>query len=408
MRQVYTLIAVLILLVAMAAVLFQVGLWRAQVAIEARQHQRAMNWLSGVSWIWPRNAEWYYLSARSSRRLKNFDRVEKHLKVAFEQGWPREQLEYEQILALAQTGQYEKVGSRWPQLFQNAGSDGPEISHAYINASLARFRLDIAATALASWKADFPNDPDPYFMEGKITMVLQRWEDAELLLKQALEIDPRHTLAREQLAEAYIKQLKYQQAIAELQTLMNDHPKPITKSRLVHCLVQQGETEAAQKLLEAALINTPEDKNLQSEMGRLLSKLGQHAEAIPYLQSVVDLHPEETETRYALAQALRANGQEQEAAAHFNFVDEATKALLTLSRLTTKVVESPSDVETRFRVAEITWKWKSRSDGESWLRSVLEFDPNHQPTHQLLAKHYQLTGDVKRAEYHKSMAERVQ
>ena len=85
-------------------------------------------------------------------------------------------------------------------------------------------------------------------------------------------------------------------------------------------------------------------------------------------------------------------------------MDEGTRALLQLSRLTSQVVEDPSNVELRFKVASITWQWKSRSDGEAWLRSVLEYDPKHADAHKLLAEHYASVGRNKEAEFHRKLA----
>ena len=132
---------------------------------------------------------------------------------------------------------------------------------------------------------------------------------------------------------------------------------------------------------------------------------GEYQVAINTFSKILEKEPENTEVRYAYAQALRNNGDEKEAQEHFRLVDQGTKALRELSRLTQEVVAHPEDVETRFRVGEITWKWKSRRDGLAWLRSVLEFAPEHQPTHALLAEHYEQAGDRELAEYHQRKSE---
>lgn len=399
-RKLSILLVVLLLFVSSAAVLYQVGLWQAQVAIEARQHNTALNWLNGVAWIWPRNAEWYYLSARVNRRLENFDRVNSDLKKAHSLGWPVAELEYEQRLAQAQTRQFQYVANQWPLLFQNAGSDGPEVCEAYIHHALANFRLENASRVLETWKSDFPDDFEPYYVEGKITSVLQRWGEAEELYKTVLESKPDHLGALQGLSEALMEQLRYEDSIPVLQRAIELERSAESLAHLAHSLTQLGKTEEALKVIQESQQEFPDDVRLDAEMGRLLTKLGRQAEAIPYLQAVVEQRPEETETRYVLAQALRATGQSQQAEGHFRLVDQGTKALLELSRLTLHVVDNPADVETRYRVAEITWKWKSRRDGEAWLMSVLEFDPEHAATHALLAKHFELTGNQDKAAYH--------
>ena len=203
------LILLVVVLAAVGAVTYQVGLLQARLAIEARRHQTAESWLRIAGLVWPKNAEWYYLSAIVNRRLQRFESVEQCLQKAHELGWRVADLEREQTIAHAQSGQFQKVGNEWPDLLMTAGSDGPEICRAYVNFLLAGFRLNDASAVIKNWKADFPGDPGPYVVEGNITSVLLRWPEAEALFKQALRLDPQQIEARTKLAEALVKQLKF-------------------------------------------------------------------------------------------------------------------------------------------------------------------------------------------------------
>ena len=180
---------------------------------------------------------------------------------------------------------------------------------------------------------------------------------------------------------------------------------PEILTSLAHSVLQQGRTDEAGEILAAAIKRHPSDPGLMAETGRLHLEVGELDKAVKYLSAVVELQPENTVLRYALAQALRSLGREDEAQKHFKLVDEGTRALLQLSRLTGQVVEDPSNVELRFKVASITWQWKSRSDGEAWLRSVLEYDPKHPGTHKLLAEHYDSVGRKEEAEIHRKLAQ---
>jgi Flp pilus assembly protein TadD len=203
-----------------------------------------------------------------------------------------------------------------------------------------------------------------------------------------------------------MKQLKFPAAETVLRrALAGDPESPDIVAPLAHCMLQQGRTDEAKALLEEALQRTPSHLGLLAETGRLHLELGELDQAVKYLSQVVSLQPENTELRYSLAQALRSLGKEDEAQQQFRLVDEGTRALLQLSKLTAQVVEDPSNVELRFKIASTTWKWKSRSDGEAWLRSVLEYDPTHKETHKLLAEHYERIGRKDKAEYHRKMAQ---
>ncbi|APZ92700.1 tetratricopeptide repeat protein [Fuerstiella marisgermanici] len=401
----WTLVLVVIFIAA-CAVLFQVGLWRGRVAIDARRNDVAKRWLSMTGLCWRKNAEWYYLNAIVNRRSLDFDAVERNLKKAHELGWPVSELERQQNLAFIQTGQFQQIGNKWSELFLSAGSDGPEICKAYVDYALSRFRADEAATVIEGWKTDFPDDPEPYVTEGTINSVLLAWSRAETSFREALEIDPTNDEARIKLADALIQQLKFSEADAELRKVSKSSAtEPHVISALAHCVAQQGRLDEALDSLEEALEEKPSDETLLRELGRLQLMQGENEEAIAALTPVLESHPEDTEIRYALAQALRNHGEEQAAQQHFRLVDEGTKALRELSRLTAHVTQNPADVETRFKIGSVTWKWKSRRDGVAWLQSVLEFSPKHTPTHKLLAQHYEESGDRKKAKYHKKMSE---
>jgi heme-degrading monooxygenase HmoA len=87
-------------------------------------------------------------------------------------------------------------------------------------------------------------------------------------------------------------------------------------------------------------------------------------------------------------------------------VTDATRELLKLGPLVEQLVAQPDNVDLRYRVAVITWKWKSREDGEKWLRSVLEYDPHHAGTHATLVDHYEAANGPVRAESHRKASKR--
>ena len=73
-------------------------------------------------------------------------------------GLDETQLQREQSIALAQTRQFHELRDHWATLFEEAGSDGPEISEGYVTECLALFRLASANAVLDAWEKDFPGD----------------------------------------------------------------------------------------------------------------------------------------------------------------------------------------------------------------------------------------------------------
>lgn len=406
-------VVALLVLVVLAAVASQfyaeLALWRASVYLEAREHQRAARWLRQVSWLRPRSAELHYLLARTNRRLERFADVEQHLKLAADLGWPRPDLEREQWLAQAQTGQFQLMRQHWSELFRDARSDGPEISRAFVISALSRFQIRDALKVIAGWKADFPNDPEPYFLEGRVAGVGLKWKEAEEAYRQAAIRDPGRIDIQQGLIEALMKQLKLSEADTELQALLRRHPG--NTDALVNradCQVRLGSLDQAREILKAALQQDPNQYRALVLIGQLESAAGQPQVAIDALRRAVDQHPEDAEVRYLYGRALRAAGRDAEAKPHLDFREQAREPLLRLNEATNELVANPANQKVRYEVAELTWRWKSHDEGVTWLKSLLDFNPAHQAAHALLARHYELKHDLQKAEQHRRLAGSVE
>lgn len=401
---------VLVLLAGVASQLYaELALWRASVCLEEREHQRAVRWLQQVSWLRPRSAELHYLLARTNRRLERYADVEQHLKRAAELGWPRPDLEREQWLAQAQTGQFQLMRQHWSELFRDARSDGPEISRAFVISALSRFQIQDALKVIAVWKADFPNDPEPYFLEGRIAGVGLKWKEAEGAYRQAAIRGPDRVDIQQGLIEALMKQLKFNEADSQLQALLRRDPDNAdAQVNRADCQIRLGELDQARELLKGTLQHDPNQYRALVLIGQLESAAGQPQAAIDALRRAVDQHPEDAEVRYMYGRALRAAGREAEAKPHLDFREQAREPLLRLNHATNELVANPANQKLRYEVAELTWRWKSHDEGVTWLKSLLDINPAHQAAHALLARHYELKHDLQKAELHRRQAGSVE
>ncbi len=392
-------------LVAAWAITFEVAMWRGYASLEARQHKRAMLWLRLADMLSSEKAELHYLLARCHRRLGEFESVKFHLTRAAEMGWPVAQLRREQWLALAQTGQYDQVKRYWPVLFENPGSDGPEICKAYVTAAFGLFRIKDALGVLDGWERDFPDDPEPHIMRGQLAATQFDWGQAVGHYSRALELAPDRTDARFGLAKALIKQGEIKKASEELRRVLREEPTNLAaKVSSAECMDKLGRRNNARKLLSQVLKKEPDNADALLAQGNLELASGQSRRALSRLQHAAKLRPESREVVYAYARALQAEGRADEARKHFEFVAEATPALLRRKRLVDRLLNSPDDVDLRFEIGALTWRYKSREDGVNWWRSLLLIDPDHRPTHAALAEHYALLGDRERAAHHRALA----
>jgi tetratricopeptide (TPR) repeat protein len=384
----------------------EVALWRGAANIEARRHDRALRWLETAERIAPPRAELHFLLARCYRRLEEFDDVEDHLRQAHKLEWDVNQLEREQWIALAQTGQYDAMSSHWAELFEDVGSDGPEISRAYTTMCLALFRFQEANEVLAAWEKDFPEDAEPLVMRGRLSETNLNWAGAVDHYREALRLDPQRQDAHFGLAKALVNLGQVEKAREILKSVVKQEPEN-WEARLVlaQCLVKLDQLSEARSELEKVVTAQPSNADALLEAGNV--ELAQHNTrlAAKYLKKALELKPENREIAYAAARTFQAAGDHEEARKLFKFVDEATEPLIRLKKLIGQLLAEPDNLDLRFEVALITWRYKSREEGERWLLSLLNFEPRHPPTHALLAEHFNLNGDQKRALFHKRLAE---
>lgn len=379
----------------------ELAVWRGRSCLEDRAHERGLSWLTWAEWLDGNHAEVQFLLAKANRRLGRFDILETHLKRAHELHWDVRQLEREQWIALAQTGQYAAVSRHWPELLTDAGADGPEICNAYVTECLGQFRLNDALRVLTAWEADFPADPQPHFLRGNVWDSLKKPTAAAEEFVRALELAPERTDIRQQLARSLMRQLRIAEAEEHLQRCLKaDATNTAAAVARAICLQKLNRIDEARKLLQSQLRLHPDNLEALLVLGDLELAAGRPSEALRHLKRAVEIEPVDREIRFNLATALEAVGEKEAAAKEFAFVNEATKPMLRLSKLTEQLLTEPDNIELRYEIADITWKYKSHTDGARWFLSLLELAPAHGPTHRALAEHYRLLGDATRADYH--------
>jgi len=366
----------------------EVAVSRARWLLDQRSHAQARSWLEVADWCSPRRGEVHFLRARLARREERYDDLRQHLSQAQITRWPVHELEREQWLALAQTGQFDALQPHWQDLFLHAGADGPEICRAYVLASMKRCRLADARRVLAGWKADFPEDAGPYELEGWLHAVLLEWSDAVAAYQQALQRDPDHQTAHRGLAEAQMKQLQFAAAEEHWSWLLQHNPGDAAAHvGLAECEFRQGQVAAARAELSTALSMAPNHYEALMLAGQLELADDQPSRAVVHLQTAVGQRPEDAEARYVLGRALRAIGETAAAQEHLDYRQQAQPHLQRLNALMKLLPTQPADVPLRAEIAQLTTQWKSRAEGCRWWQSILDVDPRHQAALQHLAEH---------------------
>jgi tetratricopeptide (TPR) repeat protein len=370
------------------AVSGEFAIWQARVALDNRSHAETGRWLTVAGWLSPRQAEKAFLKARLARRGGRFPAARQLLLEAANAGWPLEQLEREQWIALAQTGQAAAMQEHWDDLLMEPGSDLPEICEAFARDSLKRLQVQNARRILDAWRQDRPDDAGPYAITAQIHASLREWEPAAEDYRAALERDPADTASQRGLAEALEKLLRFDEALAAWTAVLEAEPDDgeavVGRS---NCLVRTGGLETARDELTRWLDTHPNDLAALEAAGRLELVEGHAEVAVGRLAAAVALRQEDAELRYALGRALRLAGREADAAEHLAYRQAAEEPLARLRDLLNELPGRPQDADLRAEIGELTYRWKSREEGLQWCLAALDLDPQHPAARALITEH---------------------
>jgi tetratricopeptide (TPR) repeat protein len=367
--------------------------WQARQALADRRPEQALEWLSVVDRLAVEDAEAEFLRARAFRKQGELGKTRDALLRAAKLGYPVKRLEREQWLALAQAGQMREAEPHLPALLTDPGDDAAEICEAYVTGFIRNQRADQAAPLLESWSADFPNDPLPWLMRGKLFIELTQWPQAEQALKKALALRPEDSEAAYYLANVLVERRQLPEALElyERSAANADDGEDRNRARIgqVKCLRALGRSDEGRRVAEEILRKDPDQRDALIELGRIEADAGRFQEAVASLEKADAQNHHDIEVRYAWAAALRGAGRAEEARAEFERVGKAQAELAKATNMVNRVLKSPADVEARYEAGRIFLEYGQPEKGLVWLQSVLNYAPTHEPTCRLLADYYE-------------------
>lgn len=354
-----------------------------------RQAGRALATLSFLESVRPGVARTSFLQARAYRYQGQMARMRDALKEAFERGYPVEQLEREQHLAIAQLGRLQEALPHLPGMLDDPQDDASDICEAYINGYLLTYQFNPASALLEAWIADCPRDAQAWFVKGLIADEMTNFKEAAESMKKAVEIAPHRSDIRLRYARTLASLHEYEQASAEYSQLISqagDDPETLTG--WAECLVETARGDEARAVYRKILSLAPDHEPAATGLARLEFQQGNYEASLKILNRLFLVRPADSDIRYLLGQVLRRLGRDDEAREHLEYFEEAETAIRKATDLMLKVRDDSANPDLRYQVGSILVKYGHRSDGAGWLRSVLEFAPDHRPTHEALRDYY--------------------
>jgi tetratricopeptide (TPR) repeat protein len=378
----------------------------ARQALARHRPDVALQWLEAADGGDRRSAEIQFLMGRAHRKLGNLSRLRECLEQAWRLGHPKDAIQREQWMAMAQSGQLAEAEPALKEHLARSGEDAQEICEALVNGHLRNYNFAAAASWLDAWQADFPEDAQPHYCQGRIRRHFMQLPQAAEAYAKALEMDPTRTDVRLELAETMEQQHRLDEALAHYRRCREERPvEPRALSGMARCLFGQGQRDEAEQVYRQVLARWPDDLEAQVGLARIELATGRAEEALRLLRPALERMPHDRKLRYSLAVALRTIGEHEEAERHFAFVREANEAAVRVQQLTDQLRMSPQLIEPRYEIGELLLQYGSSAEAVAWLSSVLQWDPHHRATHQALADYYAQHDNPQLAEQHRRQAE---
>jgi tetratricopeptide (TPR) repeat protein len=187
----------------------------------------------------------------------------------------------------------------------------------------------------------------------------ERFAEAQIEFKSALQIDPNHADAHYKLAHAYLRGRKLREGFWELrETVRLDANNHAAKLEFAQLAILAGEHEEALK--QAELVIEADPSNVQAHLmkGQALEQLKRPDEALAAVEKALEAGPDDAGALRAVAHSLAARGR----------VDEAEKIWL-------QIVEREPGFGSQTAYAAFLRRYfrrERRDDAEAALRKALE------------------------------------
>jgi Flp pilus assembly protein TadD len=405
--------------IGLLLVLVGVAVWRISVhtaawshfkqgktALERDDAAEALRQFDSCLETWPEDAESHFLAAQAARRSGDLLNARRHLNESMRFGWPHAAIEVEEALLRAASGDLAWGVHVLLRAAHDNHPDSPEILAVLVPALLAEFRLVDADWLAAKWVELRPQLAKAWTCQADILERLGRKEQAVNALRQLVKLTPEDKQARLNLARLLIELRRDEGEAAEhLEWLMGVDPKnPAVAVQLAACREVQGRPDEAIAILDRSLVDHPSHAPTLHLRGRFEMNRARPGTAREFLRRAVASDPSDRELLYSYFLCVQQVGTPDEIRAAEEQWKRCDADLKRVGELGRAIATTPDDPNLRREMGELFLRNHREVDGLRWLDSALQIDPNHAPTHRVLADYYDRTGRADLAARHRNAA----
>ena len=216
-----------------------------------------------------------------------------------------------------ETNQFDAAEASYKKAIALDSSANPRLALAAFYQSRSRYAE--AEQQVQQVIASNPQETDPRAELVKIYLSEGKRNEAEAFLKQVKQDFPNNSAGYRMLGDYYFEIQDYDKAVAEYQSLHQDHPKDIQVSKnYIQLLILKDRIDEANKLNESLLKTRPKDDECLVYRGEIQLQQGKAKDAVLTLQDVASSSPGLAVAHYQLGLALAQTGDLDRAASEWH------------------------------------------------------------------------------------------
>ena len=349
----------------------------------------------------PNHFEAHLLAARLDRLLGSYAGAENHLNECKRLTGMSGDLQLEWLLLRAVNGDFPAVEKDLKLLLADDDPRSSLILETLVHCYLGVLRYNSAMDYLQSWLKREPDNIRALDLRAFVCERLENRDQAMLDYGRVLELSPGTRHARQALVEILLADKNLQEAAEHLQILRQyPAPEPGELLALARSEVLQGKPEEARQFLDDLLAQKPDHIEALYERGMLTED---PAEAEGYFRKALAGNETFLQARYQLFSALLKQGRKEDAEAEKNRYKAIEKDLRSLPNLLVEA-DRYGNPDLLARAAAILMRGMDYHQGTQLLYRALHLNPNHRPSHEMLADYFEKTKQPEKAARHRQKA----